>query len=63
MGAIRKSIAISVDKKNDVITISTEAQDPLICKTIADSVRQRLQEFITAYRTKRRVTMWSIMPN
>ena len=53
MGAIRKSIAISVDKKNDVITISTEAQDPLICKTIADSVRQRLQEFITAYRTKK----------
>ena len=53
MGAIRQSIGISVDKKNDVITISTEAQDPLICKTIADSVRQRLQEFITTYRTKK----------
>lgn len=53
MGAIRQNIGISVDKKNDVITISTEAQDPLICKTIADSVRQRLQEFITNYRTKK----------
>lgn len=53
MGAIRKDITISVDKKNDVITISTKAQDPLICKTIADSVRQRLQEFITTYRTKK----------
>lgn len=53
MGAIRKDISISVDKKNDVITISTEAQDPFICKTIADSVRQHLQEFITTYRTKK----------
>ncbi len=53
MNAIRKSISISVDKKNDVITISTEAQDPLICKTVADSVRQRLQDFITNYRTKK----------
>lgn len=53
MGAIRKDISISVDKKNDVITISTEVQDPFICKTIADSVRQRLQEFITTYRTKK----------
>lgn len=53
MGAIRQSISISVDKKNDVITINTEAQDPLICKTIADSVRQRLQEFITNYRTRK----------
>lgn len=53
MGAIRQNISISVDKKNDVITISAEAQDPLICKTIADSVRQRLQEFITSYRTKK----------
>lgn len=51
--AVRNSIGISVDKKTDVITISAEAQDPLICKTIADSVRQRLQEFITAYRTKK----------
>lgn len=53
MDAIRQSISISVDKKNDVITIGTKAQDPLICKTIADSVRQRLQDFITTYRTKK----------
>ena len=26
-------------------------QDPLICKTVADSVRNRLQDFITVYRT------------
>jgi uncharacterized protein involved in exopolysaccharide biosynthesis len=30
-----------------------ETQDPLICKTIADSVRTRLQQFITEYRTSK----------
>ena len=39
--------------KTAVITISTEAQDPLICKTLADSVKERLQVFITNYRTSK----------
>lgn len=51
MGKIRSDITINVDKKTSVISISTKAQDPLICKTIADSVRERLQDFITRYRT------------
>lgn len=51
--AIRKSISINIDKKTAVITISTEAQDPLICKTLADSVKERLQIFITDYRTSK----------
>lgn len=51
--AIRNSISISIDKKTAVITISTEAQDPLICKTLADSVKERLQVFITNYRTSK----------
>lgn len=51
MEAIRNNINISVDKKTDVITIKVKAQDPLICKTVADSVRMRLQAFITEYRT------------
>ena len=50
---IRKDITISIDKKTAVITISTEAQDPLICKTIADSVKERLQVYITNYRTSK----------
>ena len=52
-GDIRKFIQINVDKKTAVITISTEAQDPLICKTLADSVKERLQIFITDYRTSK----------
>lgn len=51
--SIRKNISISIDKKTAVITISTEAQDPLICKTLADSVKERLQIFITNYRTSK----------
>lgn len=50
-GLIRKNIALSVDKKNGVITISVQDQDKLICKTIADSTRSQLQKHITEYRT------------
>lgn len=50
---IRKDITISVDKKTGVITINATAQDALICKTLADSVKERLQVFITNYRTNK----------
>ena len=50
---IRKNITISIDKKTAVITITAQAQDPLICKTLADSVKERLQVFITNYRTSK----------
>lgn len=50
---IRDNIKISVDKKTGVITINTKAQDPLICKTLADSIQDRLQKFIINYRTNK----------
>ena len=50
---IRDKVSISIDKKTAVISISVEAQDPLICKTVADSVKERLQTFITNYRTNK----------
>lgn len=49
----RKNIAISIDKKTGVITIGVEAQDPLVCKTLADSIKDKLQIFITEYRTNK----------
>lgn len=56
--AMRGNITISVDKKTAVITISVKAQDALICKTMADSIREHLQNFITTYRTnKSRIDM------
>ena len=51
--SIRGSLKVSVDKKTGVITINTQAQDPLICKTLADSVREHLQQFIIKYRTNK----------
>lgn len=50
---IKKDIKISTDKKTAVITISVTAQDPLICKTLADSVKEKLQLYITKYRTNK----------
>lgn len=49
--AISAGINCSVDKKTDVISITTTAQDPLVAAQLADTIRERLQAFITNYRT------------
>lgn len=53
MKAVAHTIGCSVDKKTDVITIFVEDPDPLVCATVTDSVRQKLQDFITTYRTSK----------
>lgn len=53
ISAIRDNIKINVDLKTNVITITTIDQNPLICKILADSVREHLQQFITNYRTNK----------
>jgi hypothetical protein len=50
---IADNVSCTVDKKNYVISISVEAQDPLICATLTDTVQNRLQQFITDYRTSK----------
>ena len=50
---IEKNVVCDVDKKSLVITINVKDQDPLIAATIADSVQQKLQDYITEYRTKK----------
>lgn len=50
---IRNNIKVSVDKKTGVLTISVTDQDPLICRTVADSVRELIQTYITEYRTSK----------
>lgn len=50
---IKSNISCDVDKKTEVITIKVEDQDPLVCATMADSVRNHLQTFITKYRTNK----------
>lgn len=51
--AIDKNIVCDVDKKTMVITIDVTDQDPVICATMADTVKTRLQNFITDYRTSK----------
>lgn len=51
--ALNNRISISVDKKTSVTTLSVMMQDPLIAATLADSVRVRLQEYVTDYRTSK----------
>lgn len=53
LDAARGKIKISTDKKTGVISIYVEAQDPLICKTLADSIKEKLQVYITNYRTNK----------
>lgn len=50
---VRNMISCDVDKKTDVITITVKDQDALVCASMADSVRQHLQDFIIQYRTKK----------
>ncbi len=50
---IHQNITCTNDAKTSLIVITVEDQDPLIAATIADSVRQKLQDFITEYRTNK----------
>lgn len=50
---IEQKISCEVDKKTNVISIIVTDQDPLVCATMADSVKSRLQSFITDYRTNK----------
>lgn len=51
--SIEGKIVCTVDKKNYAISISVTDQDPLVCATIADTAKEKLQEFITEYRTRK----------
>ena len=50
---IANKVVCDVDQKTLVITIDVRDQDPVICATVADSVKERLQQFITDYRTNK----------
>lgn len=50
---MEKKVSCDVDPKTLVITIGVTDQDPLICATVADSVKTHLQQAITDYRTRK----------
>lgn len=51
--AMNGKISCNIDKKTNIISISVTDQDPLVAATMADSVKHRLQDAITAYRTSK----------
>lgn len=51
--ALNNRIAVAVDKKTSVITLSVTMQDPLISATLTDTVMLKLQDYITEYRTNK----------
>lgn len=53
VNAINRKVVCNVDKKTMVITIQVTDQNPLIAATMADTVKTRLQNFITDYRTSK----------
>lgn len=50
---IDEKIVCDVDNKSMMITINVTDQNPVIAATMADSVKNRLQTFITDYRTSK----------
>ena len=50
---IDKNVVCDVDEKTMIITIDVTDQNSVICATMADSVKTRLQKFITDYRTSK----------
>ncbi|WP_291530264.1 Wzz/FepE/Etk N-terminal domain-containing protein [Bacteroides sp. UBA939] len=51
--ALSKRIAVSVDKKTGVTTLTVTMQNPLISASLTDTVMYRLQNYITNYRTNK----------
>lgn len=50
---IQDKVKWDVGKRNDMLTIKVNDQDPLVAATVADSVRERLQDALTEYRTRK----------
>lgn len=52
-GMINKNVICKIDKKTKLITIDVTAQDPYVVALVADSVKTRLQDFLTEYKTQK----------
>ncbi|MDE6009983.1 MAG: chain-length determining protein [Muribaculaceae bacterium] len=46
-------VVATVDTKTSVVTVSVTMQDPLVSAILADTVVERLKEFVTDYRTNK----------
>lgn len=53
IGELGRRIEIDEDKKTSLIKISVTMQDPLISATVTNTVMEKLQDYITNYRTNK----------
>lgn len=53
IGALKKKITATVDKKTAITNVNVTLQDPKVAAIVADSVVHRLQEYIISYRTSK----------
>lgn len=51
--SLRQSVLANVEKKTSITTLTVTLQDPKVTATVADSVVSKLQQYITAYRTRK----------
>lgn len=51
--ALQKRIGVSIDKKTLVLTLSVEMQDAVVSASLMQIVLEKLQEYITDYRTRK----------
>ncbi len=51
--SLQERIAVSVDKKTLVVSLSVTMQDPVVSATLTDTVMRNLQDYITEYRTNK----------
>lgn len=52
---LKKSIQPIIDKKTMVLTIQVTAQDPNVAATLAKTVNENLQQYVSKYRTEKAV--------
>lgn len=51
--ALEERITATVDTKTSVVTVDVTMQDPVVSAILADTVVERLKEFVTDYRTSK----------
>lgn len=51
--ALTDRVTATVDTKTSVVTVDVTMQDPLVSAILADTVVERLKEFVTDYRTSK----------
>lgn len=51
--ALEDRISATVDTKTSVVTVDVTMQDPVVSAILADTVVERLKEFVTDYRTSK----------